>query len=254
MKTWTSLLLAAAASLALAGGVAAQESPVKEPAEPAAPEDTSQMDDSGVDFSFNVGVSNDYVFRGISQTSENGQLFGGVDATYDIFYAGIYASNIDYEDFGDDDTNLEVDFYAGVKPEAYGFTFDIAAIYYSYYNQPSGIAELNFFEIKAAASRAIGPVTLGAAVYHSPDFSGELGPATYIEGNGAFTLNDRISFSGAVGHQGLKTDFDYNTFNIGSTIVLLPNVGLDLRYHTTDQDNFGEPYDDRFVALLKATF
>ena len=81
MRVWTSTLLAAAATFALAGAAAAQEQPVKEPAEAAAPEDTAQVDDGGLEFSFNAGVATDYVFRGISQTDEGGQLFAGVDLT-----------------------------------------------------------------------------------------------------------------------------------------------------------------------------
>lgn len=256
MKAWSSVLLAAAASLALASAAAGQESPVKEPAEPAAPLDGAVYDGDGdVDFSFNVGLASDYVFRGISQTDEGAQLFGGVDVAFgNNNYAGVWASNVDFSGFGDTETNLEVDFYIGVKPEVAGFVLDFAGIFYTYHNQPKTSPELNYFEFKAAASRAIGPATFGGAVYYSPEFSGDIGAATYVEANAAYTLNDRISFSGAVGHQDLKTAFDYSTLNIGATFAVTPNVGIDVRYHATDEDGFGDVYDDRVVASLKATF
>lgn len=256
MTIWKSALLAAAVSFSLAAAAAAQEQPVKEPAEPAAPEDMAQIDDGGVDIAFNVGVATDYVFRGVSQTSENGQIFGGVDATFaNNLYAGVWASNIDYDYFGDDDTAAEVDFYVGIKPEAYGYVFDFAGIYYSYYDQPDGAPELNYFEAKAAASRAIGPATLGAAAYYSPDFSGELGDALYFEANGAFTATDRLSFSGVLGRQtfddgGLD---DYTTWNLGATFLLTDNLALDVRYHDTDVGGL-EAYEGRAVASIKATF
>lgn len=255
MKTWTRSLFAAVATLAFAGAAAAQESPVKEPAEAAAPEDASQVDDSGVDFTFNVGVASDYVFRGISQTDEEPQLFGGVDLTAPgNVYAGVWASNVNFSAFGDDDTNLEVDFYAGVKPEFGGFAFDFAGIYYTYFNQPDDISELNYFEAKAAVSRAVGPATLGAAVYYSPEFTGETDEAVYYEINGAYTATDRLSFSAAIGHQDVSFDGDYSTYNIGATFLVTPNIALDLRAHGTDADDFGDLYDDRVVALVKATF
>lgn len=257
MNTWRLALLAAATSLMLAGAAGAQEQPVKEPAEPAAPEDVAQVDEPGPDIAFNAGVSTDYVFRGISQTSENGQIFAGADIAFSgIGYAGVWASNIDYDYFGDDDTSAEVDFYAGVKPEAYGYVFDFAGIYYSYYGQPDNAAELNFFEVKAAASRAVGPATLGAAAYYSPEFSGELGDALYYEVNGSFTANDRLSFSGVLGRQTFNDidDADYTTWNVGATIALTDRLALDLRYHDTDEGDLNEAYEGRAVASLKASF
>ena len=78
-------VLAAASALALCAGVAqAQEGPK---------------------LSYNIGLASDYVFRGVSQTDENAQIFGGVDLTAGKFYAGTWASNVD---FGDD-TDAEID-------------------------------------------------------------------------------------------------------------------------------------------------
>ncbi|MDZ4317828.1 MAG: TorF family putative porin, partial [Phenylobacterium sp.] len=75
MKTLKLTLLAAAATLAMGGAAAAQESPV----------------------SFNLGVASDYVYRGVSQTDEGPQVFGGVDlAIGEMGYAGIWASNVDF--------------------------------------------------------------------------------------------------------------------------------------------------------------
>lgn len=260
MRAWKTGLLAAAAVFTLGGTAWAQEPPLKEPAEPAAPEATEQVDEGGFDISFNVGVASDYVFRGISQTDEGVQVFGGVDVTRDSYYAGVWASNVDFAAFGDDDTDIEVDFYAGVKPEIAGYTLDFAAIYYAYLNQPDGISELGYFEAKAAVSRAVGPATLGLAGYYSPEFTGEIGPAFYYELNGAYTINDRFSVSGAVGRQTYQDldDADYTTFNIGGAVALTPNLSLDLRYWDTDEDDLVGPaedlYEGRVVAALKAVF
>lgn len=254
MKTWTTTLLAAAATLALASAAAAQDVPLKEPAEPAAPEDSAQVE-SDFSVSFNVGASTDYVFRGISQTDEEPQLFAGADLSGpNGFYAGVWGSNVDFSFFGDDETDVEVDFYAGVKPVIGNTTLDFGVIYYTYWGQPDDIAELNYVEFKAAASHAIGPATVGAAVFYSPEFTGETDEAVYYEVNGAYTATDRLSFSAALGHQDVSFDGDYTTWNVGGTFLITPNIGLDLRYHGTDADDFGDLYDDRVVALVKASF
>ncbi len=250
MKTWTTTLFAAALTLAMAGAAAAQESEA-----PAAdPQEAAEDAGSGFDFSFNVGASTDYVFRGISQTDEKPQVFGGVDlAGPNGFYAGAWASNVDFSFFGDNDTNVEVDLYAGVKPTIGPIAADFGIIYYAYLNQPETSAELNYVEVKAAGSVPVGPATIGAAVYYSPEFTGETDEAVYYEVNGAYTANDRLSFSAALGHQDVSFDGDYTTWNIGGGFLILPNLLLDLRYHGTDADDFGDLYDDRVVALIKFT-
>src|SRR5512145_3332091 len=45
--------------------------------------------------SANVGVTTDYVFRGISQSGEDAAVQGGVDLTCGKFYLGTWASSID---------------------------------------------------------------------------------------------------------------------------------------------------------------
>ena len=46
--------------------------------------------------SANVALTTEYVFRGISQTKEGPAIQGGYDLTCGIFYAGVWASNLDW--------------------------------------------------------------------------------------------------------------------------------------------------------------
>lgn len=200
------------------------------------------------EFSANVGVVTDYVFRGFSQTNENPALQGGVDMTYGSFYAGVWGSNVD---FGDD-TGAEVDVYGGYRTEAAGYALDLGVIGYLYPKEPDG-ADYNYVEFKAAASRAVGPATLGAAVYYSPDFFGIDDAATYVELNGAFSPIEKVTISGAVGQQFLDVSDDYATWNLGVTYAFDDSVGLDVRYYDTDVE--GVPgAEDRVVAGLKFAF
>ncbi|WEK59405.1 MAG: TorF family putative porin [Candidatus Brevundimonas phytovorans] len=197
---------------------------------------------------FNIGVVSDYVFRGASQTNEDPAIQGGVDVTFGGgFYAGTWASTVD---FGDD-TDAEVDLYGGYRTEAAGYALDFGVLGYLYVNEP-GAADYNFVEFKAAASRAVGPATLGAAVYYSPDFFGVDDEATYLEANAAYALADKWTVSGAVGHQWLDVTDDYTTWNLGLAYALTDNLAVDVRYHDTDVD--GPLTDDRFVVGLKASF
>ena len=203
---------------------------------------------STVDVAWNVGVVSDYVFRGFSQTGEDPAIQGGVDLTSGSFYAGAWASNVD---FGDD-TDAEVDLYGGYRTEAGGFALDFGVIGYLYVGEPDG-ADYNYAEFKAAASRAVGPATFGAAVYYSPDFFGIDDEATYAEVNAAFSPAPKWTVSGALGKQWLDVSDDYTTWNVGVGYALTDKVGLDVRYHDTDVD--GVPgAEDRIVGAVKFTF
>lgn len=203
------------------------------------------------DVSANAAIGSDYVFRGVSQTEEEAALSVGVDLTKDLLYAGAWASNVSFA--GDAETSVEADLYLGVRPEFAGWTWDVGAVAYLY-DDPSGL-DYDYVEAKVAASRALGPATIGAAVYWSPDFFGATEEeATYLEVNAARGVTDRWSVSGALGRQVLSSDLDYTTWSLGAAYKLTDRLALDLRYHDTDAHDFGDIYDSRAVASLKATF
>jgi len=220
------LASAAAAALLLAAGAASAQS---------------------TEVAFNANVTSDYVFRGFSQTNEDPALQLGGDLTAGAFYAGVWGSNVD---FGDS-TDLEIDAYGGVRGEAAGFDWDVGLVGYFYVNAPAS-TDYNFVEVKAAASRAIGPATLGVAVYYSPDFYGVDETATYVELNGEWAVTDKISVSGAVGEQYLDVSDDYATWNLGASYAFTDTLSGDLRYHDSDVD--GILSESRVVASLSLGF
>ena len=58
----------------------------------------------------NIGATSNYLWRGTTQTSNEAAIQGGLDYAHDSgFYAGTWASNVD---FGDE-TSYELDFYGG---------------------------------------------------------------------------------------------------------------------------------------------
>lgn len=208
--------------------------------------------DSGWTWTPNVAVTSDYVFRGVSQTEENPAIQGGLDVTNGQVYAGVWASNVSFP--GDPDTNAEIDLYGGVKPTVGDWTLDLGVIAYTYANQPSG-ADYDYVEAKLGASRSSGPWTYGGSVYVSPDFFGAAeDEAVYVQGDLAYKVNDRVTVSGALGRQSVSSNFDYTTWNLGGTFALTDKLALDLRYHDTDQHDFGSIYQGRAVASLKAVF
>lgn len=199
------------------------------------------------EFAYNIGVVTDYVFRGFSQSDEDLALQGGIDVGVDGFYAGGWASTVD---FGDG-TDAEVDIYGGYRTQLAGFDVDIGAVAYLYVGQPSA-ADYDYIELKAAASRAIGPATVGVVTYYSPDFFGVDEEAFYAEVKSSFALSPSLTASGALGHQSLDVNDDYATWNVGLTYAFPSLFSLDVRYH--DTDTTGPLGEERVVALISAAF
>jgi uncharacterized protein (TIGR02001 family) len=83
------------------------------------------------DFSANVTVTNNYIWRGLTQTENNPAVQGGVDWTSDFgLYVGTWVSNVSYAPAGV--FNYENDLYAGFAGGSDTFSWDVGYLYYNY--------------------------------------------------------------------------------------------------------------------------
>jgi len=213
---------------------------------------------------FNAAVTNDYLFRGLSQTSGDAAAQGGADVTMGMFYAGTWLSNVDFGPTANDPSNktsIEYDLYAGVRPVLGPVNLDLGVVRYGYTDSPKA-AHYDYWEGKILASHAMGPATLGAAFYYSPEFFGKTGDAFYYEVNAAYTLGSKATLSGAVGYQDLEKSkagiSSYTTWNAGVGYPITDHLSVDLRYWDTSHKAtrfYTKTFaGDRIVATLKATF
>lgn len=107
----------------------------------------------------NVGLVTDYVYRGISQTSHNPAIQGGIDYSHSSgVYAGVWGSNVSWiADSGAVATGsvtMELDTYFGFKGGfATDFTYDVGFIRYNYlgdYTAAAGFADADTDEVYGA--------------------------------------------------------------------------------------------------------
>lgn len=187
--------------------------------------------------SYNVAATSDYVFRGVSQTDGGAALQAGLDYGNGIFYAGTWASNVDFADY-------ELDLYAGIKPTYKDFSFDVGILTYQYNNEIDGTTEL-----KAAVSHPLYKGTIGAAFYQNIDF----GQNFYYELNGSYPITDKWSVSGAVGEQSFP-GAKYSTANVGVTYAINSTLSLDARFSDTNIPEILKPAKPRIAVTLKAAF
>jgi uncharacterized protein (TIGR02001 family) len=215
-----------------------------------------------VTWAWNAGIANDYVFRGIDQTTftSSGEAFGGVDVTINSqFYVGTWVSNTG-PDF---DRGYEYDIYGGWRPSAMGVNWDIGGIFYGYTNSPGGFVsdDFNTFELRAGGTIPIGSATIGAVGFWSPDFAGSDENGFYGEVNASYTFANHATVSAAVGHQWVDDSFfandGYTTWNVGVSYPVTEHITVMLQYVDTDDaaEVFtGLPQDQHLVATVRAGF
>lgn len=192
---------------------------------------------SAGDVTGNVGLTTNYIFRGITQTDDGPAISGGFDVEKNGFYGGIWASSVD---FGDD-TTMEMDFYGGYTFAAGGFDFDAGAIYYAYPDSPElGGNSQDFLELYFGGSREFGAVTIDAKLSWSDDFYAGTGEALYAEIGAAIEIFEGITADARFGSSTFDdlAGADYEDWQLGLSGEAL-GVGWDLRYHDTS-DFFGD--------------
>ena len=157
------------------------------------------------EFSANIGVTSNYVWRGWTQTEDQAAIQGGVDYAHDSgFYAGTWASNVEFAP----DSGAELDFYAGYGGEVSGLGYDVGYVYYSY----PQFDDADFGEIYGSVSWEM--LTVGLAYTANSDFDsdGDL----YYYGSVSFDLPQDFSIGATAGQYSFddSTSGTYNHYQL----------------------------------------
>ena len=224
------------------------------------------------DFSANVTVTNNYIWRGLTQTENNPAVQGGFDWASDFgLYAGTWVSNVSYAPAGV--FNYEHDMYIGFAGGSDTFSWDVGYLYYNYDDN----AQFDFGEIYGAISFA--GLSLSANILANTETKEEdfpdpitgqpadfgFGSTYYLAADYAFTVFGGLELGAHVGYHdgdfseafnGVVGDyFDYNisisrggfSFMVTSTNADGPSaefVGLD-----NDEPKFVVSYTVDFDLL-----
>ncbi len=178
-------------------------------------------EDSPHEFSANVTLTTDYMYRGISQTNEGPAIQGGFDYAHSSgIYLGTWASSLEFG-AGDDDTNLEVDFYGGMAGDfSNGVSWDIGGLYYMYPNTDADAAgDFDFFEAYGSLGYTFNNITFEPSIStymaYSPDFFGETGDSFYVTGEFGLSLPYGVGLSFLYGNQSIDKGTDYAHVSVG---------------------------------------
>lgn len=232
----------------------------------------------------NAGVSstwtltNDYDFRGITQSAKDPAIQGSIDYAADSgWYVGAWGSNVDFGPGSDVD--VEVDLYSGFTgtSEA-GLGYDVGLVYYSYPSE----SDLNYFEIYGSVSYE----WFKGKLWYSNAFGGDAAQdlfsetvgnddasAIYVEGNATIPLPQNFSVLLHAGYStgdywdntaraanldaGTNFDGEYIDYSIGVGYTI-NNVNLALKYVDTDGDlkTTGDVFNNegRVIFTVATTF
>lgn len=203
------------------------------------------------EWSANVGVASEYVWRGVSQSDEDPAIWGGVDYSNEYFYIGAWAANVDFGPGSD--ATFEADLYAGFSDTLEGgLTYDVGVIGYFY--PTSGEDEnLDFYEVYGGLGYGVTEaLEVGGYLYFDPD-----NESTYIEGTAAYGVTEDFSADVSVGSYSFDGGGDYVNWSVGGTYSA-GGLDFDLRYWDTDiEDGMGGDVDgteERVVFSITKSF
>lgn len=177
-------------------------------------------------------LTNDYDFRGASQSAKDPALQGSIDfATDSGWYIGAWASNVD---FGrESDIDYELDLYTGFSGgDEDGLGWDVGFVYYSYPDD----SDANYPEIFGKLSYGM----FSGGVYYSNDWINSNDSSVYLTGDVAvplpqnFSLNFHAGYS--TGEYFSDRDTEYFDYSVGIGYTM-GNFDLGLKYVDTNLDD-----------------
>lgn len=197
--------------------------------------------------SANIALSTDYMWRGASQTDDKPSISGGFDYGHNSgFYAGVWASNVDF----DSDTSMELDVYGGFTSQVgdSGLDYDVGFLRYMY----PGEQALSWNEIYGALNYSY--FTLGIA--YSADALASSEKGIYYSLDVDYDLPAGFAFNAGIGYYDLAdniADDNPSDYRIG---VSKEFVGLNFNLSYLDSNSKaervygGDPTDGRLIFTI----
>jgi len=187
-----------------------------------------------VELSGNVAITNDYVWRGFSQTTENMAIQGGFDLEAEGFYAGVWGSNANWAP----GMQSEFDLYLGYGGDITdSLSYDVGVIRYMY---PDTTVDVDFTEIYGSVSFM--GATLGVAIDNDND-------AEYYNLDYELALPNDFGLSFHYGDYNFDAGGDYSDYSIG---VAKSAGGFDFSLAWIDTDVSGVAEADSRVVFAIA--
>jgi uncharacterized protein (TIGR02001 family) len=189
--------------------------------------------------SMNIGATSNYIWRGMTQTSDEAAISGGLDWNSAMgLYAGTWVSNVS--------SGYELDLYGGYKGEVGDFGYDAGVIIYTYDSD----ADADFTELLFAADWKF--LSGGINYTLSADNNDAEGDFYYFAGLD-FDLPQDFAVGGVIGTYDFDAGGDYTHFQVNLSKSAGDFGDVTLSLSDTDKD-FGIDKDAKFFVSWSKGF
>lgn len=227
--------------------------------------------------SANIGLTSDYLFRGISQTQHQPAIQGGFDFAHESgFYLGAWGSNVEWVSaLGLKESNsMELDLYGGFKGSmTKDLGFDVGVITYYYPGDRTATAQAtgptpDTTEVYAGLSYGIVTAKVNYVISNhfvgwgsETDLFAKTRGSYYLDLSGTYDLGGGWGVLGHVGYQNVKDNDNasYTDWKVGITKDLGFGVAT-LAYTDTNADENAYTWagdqvaDGRVIVSFLKTF
>lgn len=215
---------------------------------------TFAADDS---VAFNVAVTSDYRYRGISQTRLDPTIQGGADYTHSDsgFYAGAWASSIKWIEDAGGNSNVELDLYAGKRGSVgESLSYDVGVLTYVYPNNQlgdvAGFENANTTEIYGQLAYSVAYIKYSHAVTNLFGFVDSKNSG-YLDAGANISLTEKLTLNLHFGHQEVENNSaaSYDDWKVGLTqdfgICTLSVAGIGTN---ADKSAYASPANGKFLG------
>lgn len=212
---------------------------------------------AAAEVSMNIGVTSNYVWRGMTQSGNSTAFSGGLDwEDASGFYAGTWISEAW--------TDYEMDLYGGYGGSLGDFGYGVGLTYYTY----TADEDVNFAELGLSGSYQM--LSFGLDYTISSEVDDTPAAEQYIDGDmhyyisASFDLPQDFSVAGTVGQYafeddgvgGAEYDFTYYQIDLSKSVGEFGDVTLSVSDTNLDEDPTvgGEDGDMRFFVSWAKSF
>ncbi len=156
--------------------------------------------------SANVAAASNYLWRGVTQTSNSPAVSGGIDYENTTgFSVGAWASNAEWAE----NMTYELDVYAAYANELdNGLGYSVGYIYYAY----DSAADADFSEVSFSLSYDAYSITYNTLL--DSDADGDFGDDTYISADAAFDISSGLTLAFHLGRYDFDAGSDYVDYGV----------------------------------------
>lgn len=230
-------------------------------------EDAKPTGPFGGNITGSIGLYSDYSYRGISQTTRDPAVQGGLEyalpklTDWAEAYISVWASNVR---FGD--AHIEVDITPGVRGSFGNLSYNLNLIYY-WYPGTAGSNNFDFVEPGLSLSYDFGFAAATIGYRWSPNFFAGSGNSSYLYGEVAVPLTfitflEGAKITGHFGRQWIAQNFTFGTpdYNEWSVVFGFKAFTLDfaIGYYDTNLSHnqcYGTKYcEGRVIGSVSRAF